>query len=525
MADLESHKTLKNNKFQILTDEGFKDFDGLIVGTNPNKIKFNFSNGQSLTCTHKHKICDTKNSYIFADNLEVGSTIYNSNCVVDKTYINNDELVYELLEVSDNHRYYVNGILSNQCLLLDELAFIEPDSIVEDFMRSVLPTISRAKTSKILITSTPRGTNNVFYRFYKGAVDGENGFNHEKVDWTEIPGRDEEWKKKEVAKLGSMESFNQEYGCEFISDGTAGIGAELFDELKKDCKEPLHILDDGHYRIWEEPNSEKIYVAGVDVSEGLEKDASVIQILDITNLKEIIQVAEYHNNIITPTEFSNKLHEILQNWGNPLVLIERNAMGAEVCNRIAIDLEYPNVVSWGGKQAHKNQLIGVISHTNTKYRAVLNERYFINEIRSVKFNSLETLNEFKNFVRYPNGSWRAKGGEHDDRVMAFVWALMILYTEITECYFEIVEVDDFGKPLKISPLDNGIRYFENPTSIYTNENIDKIENSGLLPMSFSGSSEQTHEVADLLANGWTFLGGRGNNVEQMDYNIDFDKYF
>lgn len=44
-------------------------------------------------------------------------------------------------------------------------------------------------------------------------------------------------------------------------------------------------------------------------------------------------------------------------------------------------------------------------------------------------------------------------------------------------------------------------------------------------MAFGGHTEQTSEVADLLANGWTFLGGRGNNVDQQDYNIDFDRYF
>jgi hypothetical protein len=402
-------------------------------------------------------------------------------------------------------------------LLLDELAFIEPASIVEDFMRSVLPTISRATTSKILITSTPKGKNNVFYTFYNAATkvgtDDWNEFHAERVDWTEIPGRDEAWKKKEVAKLGSMESFNQEYGCEFLDDGTSAIDAELFDELKKECREAKHILEDGCYRIWEDPDPSRTYVAGVDVSEGVGGDASVIQILDITDLKEIVQVAEYHNNQIAPAEFSNKLHDILLNWGSPLALIERNNQGGQVCDRLAIDFGYQNVVSWGAKKAHRaNIMFGIISHTNTKHSAILNQRYFINEIRNVKFRSVQTLNEFKTFIRYPNGSWKAKGGEHDDRVMAFVWALMILFNEITEIYFEIDELDDYGKPMKISQFDHGIKYFANPTSIYTNEQVDKIENSGLAPVAFGGFTEQGNEMADLAMEGWMPLGG------QMPYN-------
>lgn len=409
-------------------------------------------------------------------------------------------------------------------LLCDELAFVE-NNLAEEYWKSVYPTISRAKTSKIIVASTPNGKGNLFHRIYTGAEKGENGFNALRIEWDEIPGRDEKWKQEQIKALGSIESFLQEFGNTFLDNGSSALDDELFDELKRNCKEPLHILDDGHYRIWEEPNSERVYAAGVDVSEGVDQDASVIQILDITDLTEITQVAEYYNNTIPPAEFSNKLYEVLQNWGNPLVLIERNNQGGQVCDRLGIDFNYTNLVSWGGKEAHKNQLLGIISHTNTKYKAVLNERYFINEIRSVKFNSLATLNEFKNFVRYPNGSWKAKAGEHDDRVMAFVWALMILFTEITQCYFEIVEVDDFGKPLKISPMDYGVSLFTNPTSIYTNEQVDKIEASGLLPMAFGGHTEQTSEVADLLANGWVFLGGRGNNIDQKDYNIDFDKYF
>lgn len=297
------------------------------------------------------------------------------------------------------------------------------------------------------------------------------------------------------------------HNCEFLDDGTSAIDVELFDALKKQCCEPKHLLDEGHYKIWEDPDSSRTYVAGVDVSEGVGGDASVIQILDITDLKDIKQVAEYHNNQIAPAEFSNKLYDILLNWGSPLALIERNNQGGQVCDRLVLDFAYEKVVSWGAKKAHKTQQNGVLSHTNTKHSAVLNQRYFINEMRVVTFRSINTLNEFKTFVRYPNGTWKAKGGEHDDRVMAFIWALMILFNEITEIYFEIDELDDYGKPLKISPYDHGIQYFENPTSIYTNEQVNKIENSNLSPMAFGAFGEADDEMAGLFAEGWMPLNG------------------
>ncbi len=79
--------------------------------------------------------------------------------------------------------------------------------------------------------------------------------------------------------------------------------------------------------------------------------------------------------------------------------------------------------------------------------------------------------ELRNFVRYPNGTWKARGGFHDDRVMAMLYGLFILEKEITERFFEIVEVDDMGKPSVIEPMDFGVQYFEDPTSIYLDDEI------------------------------------------------------
>ena len=210
--------------------------------------------------------------------------------------------------------------------------------------------------------------------------------------------------------------------------------------------------------------------------------------------------------------------------------MERNNQGAIVCDRLDREIMYPNIVSWGAKVAHKNPQVGVISHTNTKHKAVLNERYFINEVRSVEFRDIHTLNEFKTFVRFPNGSWKAKVGDHDDRVMSFIWALMILYNEITEQYFEMVELDDFGKPLILSPMDFGTKPFSNPTSIYTNETVERIEESNLMPMTFGGhGSAMADDIADLMADGWVFPNGSPYQDPKTAISSDdwstIDQYF
>ena len=76
--------------------------------------------------------------------------------------------------------------MSCNVLILDELAFIEPH-IVEEFWKSVYPTISSSKKSKIFIASTPNGTENLFYKLYTGAVQGVNGWVADKVTGSKSP--------------------------------------------------------------------------------------------------------------------------------------------------------------------------------------------------------------------------------------------------------------------------------------------------------------------------------------------------
>ena len=384
------------------------------------------------------------------------------------------------------------------CLIIDECAFIEPH-LVDEFWKSVFPIISSSKKSKVFICSTANGTENLFFKLYRGAEEETNGWSYDRIMWDEVPGRDEIWAAQTRQAIGSADAWQQEFCCEFVSTGDSSIDEELYEKLiTKVCKPKIE-LDEGCYQIWEEPDPERLYVAGVDTSEGVGADASVIQIFDITDLRDIVQVAVYHNNKIPPLEFTNKLHSILKNWGSPLALIERNNCGAQVVDRLANDLGYEKIVSYGNEKAHRrNVMRGMIAHTNTKYKGVLNMRYFINEAQSVTIQDEQTLKELKSFVRYPNGTWKAQGGRHDDRVMSLLYALFILEKDITERFFEIAQFDDAGKPLLIEPMDFGIEYFEKPTSIYYDNEVVGHNNSALPPVVFGMEDNQMEADMDEL---------------------------
>ena len=392
---------------------------------------------------------------------------------------------------------------SVNCLILDELAFID-NHLVEAFWKSVYPIISSSKKSKIFVASTPNGTGNLFHELYTGALEGKNGWHSERVDWWEVPGRDEEWKEKTIRTLGSVEAFSQEFCNEFIQTGESSINEKLFEELKAEVMEPEFVYDEGSYLLWDTFKQDHVYVAGVDISEGVGEAASVIQILDMTDLRNITQVATYHNRNISPYNFTAKLFDILQHWGAPLALIERNNCGAQVVDQLKNTHNYENIVSYGIR-ALVNK-IGVQAHTNTKYKGITNMRYWINELKVVKIRDMQTLIELKNFIRYANGTWSAKPGADnwDDRVMSLVWALIILENELAEKYLEIVEFDDNKKPLKIRALDYGIKYYVNPSSSYNNEK-DRTAFTPL-PIIMQGNNEDNfNDVSDLQGQGWRFL--------------------
>lgn len=390
---------------------------------------------------------------------------------------------------------------SVNCLILDELAFIEPH-MVDPFWKSVYPIISSSKKSKIFIASTPNGTENLFYKLYTGADAGENGWTPERIDWWEIPGRDEKWKNQTVRTLGSSETFDQEFGNVFLQSGESVVDEELMDMLTLSTREPTHVLEDGDYKIWNPPEHEHIYTVGVDISEGVGKAASVIQVFDITDLTSITQVASYASNKISPFNFTTKLYEILQQWGSPLALIERNNCGAQVVDTLKNKYAYEGIVTYmpNQKKIDPNRL-GVLAHTNTKYKGVINMRYWMNELKCVILQDAQTVHELKNFVRYPNGTWRAREGADmfDDRVMAMIWALMILETTITQQYLEIVRMDDNDRPLVVKPLDYGIQAYEQKEGPIT-----QFMQEQMMPAMFSDFTGND-DLVDLESQGWKML--------------------
>lgn len=211
------------------------------------------------------------------------------------------------------------------CIILDEFAFVE-DSIARDFWTAVTPTLITAPDAKLFVSSTPNGTDNIFYDLVARSEQGKNNFKVEKVIWSDVPGRGAAWKRNviETELNGDIDRFEQEYECRFLGSSNSAFPIRVFEQLKLDIKEPIQTLYEGNLNIWEHPQTNRVYTMGVDVAEGLGKDASVIQIFDITDLSNIEQVAMYHSNLIDPTDFTVVVSDIAKMYGEPVLSVERN---------------------------------------------------------------------------------------------------------------------------------------------------------------------------------------------------------
>lgn len=375
---------------------------------------------------------------------------------------------------------------SASCLILDEFAFVE-ESIAKPFWAAVTPTLIAAPNAKMFVSSTPNGTDNQFYDLVARAESGRNNFKIEKVIWSDIEGRGAAWKKNVIESElnGDVDRFEQEYECRFLGSHNSAFPIRVFEQLKEDIKEPIETLYEGNLNIWRKPETNRVYTMGVDIAEGLGKDASVIQIFDVTDLSHIDQVAMYYSNLVDPSDFITVVLEIAKMYGNPVMSVERNGVGMDICNKLYYDYNYPHFVNYGvSKSSSKNFRPGIISSNNVKAPAVVNMKTWLCNSWSVKMHDRRFMEELRHFQKQTNNVWKAEKRYHDDIIMATVWALNVLHRSLVEDYFIVEEWTSQKMPVKVY---NRFTYEIDPK--FKSENMHKdIEDYSRIPAVLYGKT-------------------------------------
>jgi len=298
--------------------------------------------------------------------------------------------------------------MSVNLLFLDEFAFVER---ANEFYTSTYPVISAGKDTKVIITSTANGIGNTFHKIWEGAVQKVNEFVPFTVNWYDVPGRDDDWKKQTIANTSQLQ-FDQEFGNTFFGTGDTLINAETL--LGFRAIQPSNYLEGGDLLIYDNPDKEHEYVMCVDVSKGRGQDYSTFNVIDIST-RPFKQVAVYRNNTISPLLFPNVIYKYANLYNEAYVVIESNDSGQVVCNGLYQDLEYDNIHM---ESAVKADRIGIEMNRKVKRLGCSSIKDILEE-KKLDILDENTIMEISTFTARGQ-SYEASDGNHDDLMMNLV---------------------------------------------------------------------------------------------------------
>ena len=365
-------------------------------------------------------------------------------------------------------------------LFMDEFAHI-PANFVNTFYENVYPTVSASQNSKVIITSTPNGFNK-FYDIYTAADKGLSEYTPFRVDWWDVPGRDDEWMRQEVANLGSDEAFNRQYGNQFIANSSLLLSASNLKKLVKGQVEFIHKeipeFDDAEIdysgMLWHpEFNLDDIeedcnyWLFSVDIAEGTGGDYSVINIFQVKMLNKedwkgittpgsfvdffgISQVARFRSNSHTIEEFAKTLYILgfdLFYSENVKLIIEWNMFGGELIKRMETvfpqrnDFDEESVVKFKHRVDANTKRFGLKVKKDNKPIFCQNFKKYITQNKIQIFDK-DTVKESSTFGKLPNGSYAGQLG-NDDLIMTCInsseFFTTLDYSDFVEEIYDVMD--------------------------------------------------------------------------------------
>jgi hypothetical protein len=305
---------------------------------------------------------------------------------------------------------------------MDEFAHVELNE-QEDFFTSTYPVITAGTTTKLVITSTPRGME-YFYKLWMDSVNGKNSYNRVEASWRDMPGRDDAW-KEETIRNTSQRQFEQEYETEFLGSMSTLIDGKKIGTIV--TQDPLGQFEDNSLWIYEGAKKDHSYVMCIDSSHGVELDFSSFVVIDIS-VKPFKIVAKYRSNTIPSIMYPEVIYRVAKTYNDAYCLIESNDIGKQTVDILYRDLEYENVFISESKAA-KGQVISMFGGNTktlglrmtpaTKRIGCMSIKTII-EADRLEINDFHILQEMTTFVADKKKSYSAETGKHDDLMMCLV---------------------------------------------------------------------------------------------------------
>ena len=345
-------------------------------------------------------------------------------------------------------------------LYLDEFAHVEPH-ILNEFYENIMPTVSSMEDSKIIVTSTPNGYNK-FFDLYQGAVDGKNSYHPIRVDWWQVPGRDEKWKEKMIFDCGGEDEFMRQYGNSFLSTGNTLLSPDSLAKLQKNRVKYVYRELVELEKNWDEEfrnlkwhpdfnvedlkNPKYMWAMSIDLAEGGGGDNSILNFfrlqpkpkeliskIDVksedykkSDFFQLVQVGRFKSNTIDIPTLAKLVNIMTPRIINPdkiRIVCEYNAFGGEFLFQLQNafgnnnNFDISTILKFKHSEDAKAKKYGLKVTASNKPVMCINLKGLIAD-DGVVVTDDDTVGEFEVFSKVGN-SWKASR-DHDDLAMSVV---------------------------------------------------------------------------------------------------------
>lgn len=357
-----------------------------------------------------------------------------------------------------------------------------------DFLRAVSSSIPLAPMTFLAIESTANGVGNFFHTEWLRAEKGESDkmavfvpwyesdiyslkLSNPKAFWLSLNAYERRlwskhgctleqinWYRHKMTEYAKKEQMHAEFPTTpeeaFVNSDANVFSQDKIEFLRKNCREPERgeIGRDGVFRkdsrgeleVWTLPEAGGNYVVAVDVGARTERgDWSVIAAVRDGDCPEV--VAQWRGHIDHDL-LAEKAMRIATFYNEALLAIESNSLESADESTVSatvlhlIGRKYSRTYRRNRTRSNAAYPDGVGFHTNIHTKSLI----INNLIEAVRESSYverdhRACNELATYCRLPNGSYRAREGQHDDILMTRAIALYL----ISENQTAIPTPDDF----------------------------------------------------------------------------------
>jgi hypothetical protein len=307
------------------------------------------------------------------------------------------------------------------------------------------------------------------------------------VDWWQVPGRDENWKKQEIANLGSEELFNQEYGNQFLSSSTLLLGSNELKKIKSNEAEyewreidALHDLGLPYenfrwhtkFSVDDSTIRSNRFVFSIDLAGGGKGDFTVLNVFKVVPLPKkvieemedfqdesdffgLLQVGVYRDNEIEVEDFKRILETLVTKvfvTENIRILLEINFKGELLIDKLSMNDNIPLEVFVHTRhtESARARKPGIKYNEKNKLKYCEMLRSYVRMNRILLNEKAWTIPELFSFGLNSRGTYSSQTG-HDDVAMTVVNLSGIfeasdfydlvgeLYDSLSDSYREVID--------------------------------------------------------------------------------------